>query len=695
MSENAQSPVRPEDLNDLRFLGGVQLTPDGRQVFYDVYYVNQEKNLYQGEIWQMEVASGTARRLTGGPRRDSAPRLSSDGKRLAFLSDRSEDGKKQVFMLELDQPGEARQLTWMQGGVSGLVWSGDNRHLAVLSETPDDQTKAALWSRPESVEARHDREAREQEEKRIGGSPVVFDRLTLRADGRRSLIPGDAHTQIWLIDSTAPETPARQLTNGPFGVDQLTFSPDGQRLVFSSTRDQAQADFTCISDLWLIRPLAESSEPIKLTTSKGPANFPAWSPDGKRLAFIGHTNPRDGSFMEINRVWTLELDEHDAEGEQKCLTTGFDYHTANLLNSDMRAGGETPLAWNRDGQVYFAATQGASLRLFEVPADGSRAPQPLTDATRQVYAYSFAPEAGQVAFAAADPACPGDLFIQPLTTQSVSPRRLTDLNREWLDGKYIAMPETIHIPSQDGTVEIEGWLLKPPGFDPSKKYPLVLQIHGGPHTCYGHSFYHEFQILAGQGSVVLYTNPRGSIGYGYEFAAAIYNDWGHHDYDDVMAAVDYVIDQGYIDPARMGVTGGSYGGYMTNWIITHTDRFKAALTQRAVTNLVSMYTLSDIGYTFIESEFEGDIWSNPRIWERSPLAHANKARTPTLMLHSEADFRCPIEQAEEFFIALKKSGCETELVRTPGEDHNLSRSGSPDHRIGRLRRIANWFEQKL
>lgn len=698
MSDTSRLRVKPEDLNELRFLGEVQLSPDGTQVYYDVFYVNQEKNIYQGEIWQTDTATGKAHQLTsGGSRRDSGPRLSPDGKKLAFLSDRPEDHKKQVFLLEVDRPGEARQLTAFQNGISGLVWSSDSRHLAILAETPDDSAKAALSSRPESNEARRERETREQEEKRIGGNPVTYDRFKVRADGRRSLVPGDAHTQIWLLDTTRPEAEARQLTNGAFGVGQAAFSPDGQRLVFSSTRDRAQADFTCISDLWLIQPFSDNLEMTKLTASRGPATFPAWSPDSQQIAFIGHTNPKDGSFLEIPRVWVLDITGQNVASEPRCLTADFDYMVTNLVGSDMRASSEMPLAWDSDGQIYFVATHGSSTQIFAVAAQGNRTPQAITAPGRHLYAYSMTAQAGKIAFGAADPACPGDVFIQPLVapTKDKESQRLTNLNRAWLDNRYISPAETIHLPSTDGMVEIEGWLLKPPGFDPSKKYPLLLEIHGGPHTAYGDSFYHEFQILASQGYVVLYTNPRGSVGYGYEFGAAIYNDWGHHDYDDVMAAVDYVIAQGYIDPARLGVTGGSYGGYMTNWIICHTDRFKAALTQRCVSNLVSMYTLSDIAVTFNESEFEGDIWTNPRFWERSPMAHANKARTPLLMLHSEADYRCPIEQAEEFFFALKRVGCPVELIRTPGEDHNLSRSGSPDHRLGRLRRIAGWFEKHL
>lgn len=693
-----KQPLQPEDLANLQFLGEVQLSPDARQVYYDVYYINREKNTYQGEIWQLDISQNQCRKLTGGPRRDNSPRLSNDGTKLAFLSDRGEDNKKQVYLLEPGQPGEALRLTNFQSGVLSVTWSSDNRHLAVVVETPDASEKAANWSRPETSEARKEREAREQEEKRVGGNPVTFTRVKQRADGRRTLVPNDAHNQLWLLDTAAPEAAPRQLTTGPFGVGQPAFSPDGQRLIFSSTRDQQQADFSCISDLWLVEPFGDDLTPRKLTSSKGPANGPVWSPDGKAVAFVGHTNPKDGSFLEQSRVWVLEMNVQGADGEARCLTANFDRPVANLLNTDLRVFGETPLAWTEDSRdLFFAACSEGSMQLFRVSVDGPNEPQAITNPDRHIYAYSFAAKTGQVAFASSMPLDPGDIFLQSIEVRKgkgEAPQQLTFLNREWVESHYIVEPETIRVPVEGG-IEVEGWLIKPPGFDPSKKYPLVLQVHGGPHTAYGHSFNYEFQMLAGQGQVVLYTNPRGSVGYGYDFAAAIHNDWGHHDYDDIMAALDYVIEQGYIDTDRLGVTGGSYGGYMTNWIVTHTDRFKAALTQRCVSNLMTMYTLSDISFGFVESEFEGDMWSNPRIWERSPMAHANKAKTPLLMLHSEADYRCPIEQAEEFFFALKRSGCEVELVRTPAEDHNLSRNGSPDHRIGRLGRIGNWFKKRL
>lgn len=696
-TETALKPgLQPEDLTKIKFLGEVQISPEADRVYYDVYRINRDKNIYQGEIWQLDLASRQTRRLTAGSRRDSLPRLSPDGKKLAFLSDRPEDHKKQVFVLDLSTPGEALQLTQLQSGVTNLAWSGDSRYLAVLAETPDEAEKAAGWTKPETPEARREREEREREEKRIDGNPVTFNRVKQRADGRRALILGDAHVQLWLLDTQNPETAPKQITSGPFNVATPAWSPDGRRLVFSSTRDQRLADFSSTSDLWLIEPFQDNPKPRKLTASRGPANHPAWSPDGTKLAYLGHTNPKDGSFMELNRLWVLDINAQGTPGEARCLTSNFEKPVAQFLNSDLRGGTDTAPVWSYDSQeVFFAATSDASMQLYRVAADGSAEPRSLAGEKAHIYYFSFATKEGLVAYAKSTPLNPGDVFVQSLGQGQETARQLTTLNQDWLEGYHLAEPELITARSQDDKVDLEGWLIKPPGFDPAKKYPLVLEIHGGPHTAYGYTFYFEFQMLAGQGQVVLYPNPRGSVSYDKYFQSAIYNDWGNHDYHDIMAVVDKTIEQGYVDQNRLGVTGGSYGGYMTNWIIGQTDRFKAALTQRCVSNLVTMYTLSDISFGFVESEFEGDIWTNPLIWERSPMAHANKVKTPTLMLHSESDFRCPIEQAEEFYFALKRNGCEVELVRTPNEDHNLSRNGSPDHRIGRLGRIKEWFEKRL
>ena len=397
-----KASLRPEDFNRVQFLGEVQLSPDGQHVYYDVSYIDQAKNIYRGEIWHTDLTQPTPRRLTSGPGRDSIPRLSPDGKSLAFLSDRSEGGKKQIFWLDLTGPGEARSATTFQGGVNGFVWSPDNRYLVALVETPDEADKATAFALPETSEAKQKREATEQEAKRVGGQPVKFTQAIMRADGRRTLIPADAHVQLWLIDSTGENT-ARQLTTGAFGAIQPTFSPDGRYLVFVSTRDQQQSDFTSISDLWLIEPHGDLTL-RKLTTSFGPATTPRWSPDGKKLALVGHTNPKDGSGLEQPTVWVLDIGETGQAGEPRDVMPRFDYPVANLINTDLRTFGETPLGWSADAQkLYFMASHRGSTRVFELAADGASEPVPLTSAAQHLYAYSFAPQAGSFAFAAAAP----------------------------------------------------------------------------------------------------------------------------------------------------------------------------------------------------------------------------------------------------------------------------------------------------
>jgi dipeptidyl aminopeptidase/acylaminoacyl peptidase len=692
MSETKRA-IMPTDLNDLVFLGEVQLAPDASYVYYEISYINAAKNIYQGEIYRLSLKDRKMQQLTSGLRRDSVPRLSPDGTKLAFLSDRSEDGKRQVYVQDVTAPGEARAVTGFQPGVIGFVWSGDSRYIAALVETSDDPTKAAASAAPETPEAKQEREAKEKEAARIGGNLTTFSQFKMRADGRRTLFAPDAHVQLWLVDTNAAKPNARQITNGGFNVSHPAFSPDGKSLVFSSPREQEHVDFYSITDLWLIDPFATDFTPRKLTSSAGTATNAAFSPDGCKLAFAGHRNPRDYSFLETVRVWTLDLDAPDAE--PRCLTPDFDFTAANLVNTDLRAFSEFVLQWSMDGsEIYFGATVGGSLPLYKVAADGQSQPQPLTPEGFHTFSYSFAPVTGQFVYTAYAPHDTGQIYLASVSAPGEKPVAITELNKDWWADKYLAPVENFKFPSADGQVEIEGWLVKPPDFDPAKRYPMLTMVHGGPHTAYGNSFYIEFQMMAGNGFLVLYTNPRGSIGYGHPFAR-IHNDWGGKDFEDVMSAVDYAIANYSADPERLGIGGGSYGGYMTNWAVTHTDRFKAALSERCVSNLTTMYTLSDIGGSFIESEFEGDIWTNPRIWERSPVAHANKKiATPLLLLHSEADYRCPIEQAEEMYFALKRFGSDVTLVRTPGEDHNLSRSGSPAHRVERLNRILNWFRER-
>jgi dipeptidyl aminopeptidase/acylaminoacyl peptidase len=306
---------------------------------------------------------------------------------------------------------------------------------------------------------------------------------------------------------------------------------------------------------------------------------------------------------------------------------------------------------------------------------------------------ALSPDASKFVYTKASATEPGDLFVA--SADGSNELQLTAANGSFLSEIAVSEPEQFWVDAPDGT-PIQGWILKPPGFNPDAKYPMILQIHGGPHAMYADAFMHEFQLMAARGYVVVYTNPRGSAGYGERFTRDTHLRWGETDMPDLMAALDHVLSLGYVDESRLGVTGGSYGGYMTLWVIGHTERFKAAVAQRCVSNLYSFYGTSDIGWNFIDYEFGGTAWErHEHFMKYSPISYVKDMTTPLLLVHSERDFRCPIEQAEQVFISLMRLGRKVEFVRFPDENHNLSRTGKPKHRVERLEHIMRWFDTHL
>jgi dipeptidyl aminopeptidase/acylaminoacyl peptidase len=354
----------------------------------------------------------------------------------------------------------------------------------------------------------------------------------------------------------------------------------------------------------------------------------------------------------------------------------------------MREGHGERLCWSAGGdRLYFQASGPGVAEVLSVDMEGAVSVE-VPAVRRAVYDFDVA--GGHVAACVGDPCTPGDIVL----VDAGAERTLTDSN-PWLRDCFLAEPEHHVFTAADG-LEIEGWLMTPDGFDPARRHPLVMQIHGGPHSQYGWAFFHEFQVLAGQGFLVFVTNPRGSDGYGEPYSMACARDWGGRDYEDLMTALDQLIARtGFVDESRMGVAGGSYGGYMTNWVIGHTDRFAAAVTMRSIANLVSEFGQHDI-VLWGEIEMGPRPWPDPdELWRRSPIRYVRDIRTPLLILHGEMDLRCAVSQAEELFGAMRLLGKEVEFVRFPGESHDLSRGGRPDRRVERLRRISAWFGQRL
>ena len=459
-----------------------------------------------------------------------------------------------------------------------------------------------------------------------------------------------------------------------FDVTGWDVSPDGRQLAFGANTEE-EADYTFVKHLHVV-PI-QGGAPHRVLEGAGPIGPVKWSPDGERVAFLGHDLRR--RLATNTGVWVVKPGEA-AEN----WTSNFDRSVGNALNSDSRAHGvELPLRWTPDGEALtFGATDGGSCHLYTVRHGG--AVERLTQGEMSLEGYSFSTDHGVLAYAAMTDTTLADVFLR----SDGKERRLTRFNDRLLAGLRLGRPQAFQFEASDGH-PVEGWILR----GGRGRRRGVLEIHGGPRTTYGHAFELEFHLLAAHGFHVLYTNPRGSQGYGEEFSAWIVGDYGDRDYKDLMEAVDYAADQGWVDPDRVGVTGGSYGGLMTNWIVTQTDRFAAAVTQRSISNWQSFFGTSDIGYFFGEEEMEALPWDEPaKFAEKSAINHVKNVTTPLLIIHSELDYRCPMEQAEQFYVALKRLHKEVELARFPDESHELSRSGQPRHRIERLSRILGWME---
>jgi dipeptidyl aminopeptidase/acylaminoacyl peptidase len=467
------------------------------------------------------------------------------------------------------------------------------------------------------------------------------------------------------------------------------WSPDGKEIAFCSNRsDDPDLDPDAI-DLFVIR--TGTRDIRKIETPLGPKGTPSFSPDGKWLAYHGREGR--GQWWKQTCLWVVRS---DGRGRAKNLTEPFDFNVSSWTINDM--GGSPPLmppTWSKDGKtLYFQVAHHGNTLLKSISLEGDKGSlQTVIGDDGVVGSYNFNGDQSKLAYFHADMVDPGQVWMCDMATGRL--RKLTNINENMLRRMDLGEAEEVWFRGNSDN-DLHGWLLKPPGFDESKKYPSILEIHGGPLVQYGNFFMHEFYFLAAQGYVVYFCNPRGSQGYGEEHAKAIRNNWGTADYEDLMAWTDFLVKKTYIDKERMGVTGGSYGGYMTNWIIGHTDRFKAAVTQRCVSNLISMWGSSDFNWAFQEVFGDESPWENvENYWRQSPMKYIDDAKTPTLVIHSEQDLRCATEQGEQVFVALKKLGVDTEMVRFPDEPHGLSRGGRTDRRIIRLKEILRWFDRYL
>jgi dipeptidyl aminopeptidase/acylaminoacyl peptidase len=646
----------PDDLTRIRFVSDPQLSPDGRRVAFVVTVLSVERDRYLSNIWMVPAGGGPPERFTSGPRRDTAPRWSPDGRWLAFLSER--DGQKTSQLCVMPAGGgEGIRLTELREGVATPAWSPDGSRLAFVS-------RVGGWQEPDDPEAREcSRPAR------------IIDVLKYRSNGIGFIHDRPRHLFVVAREGGPP----RQLTGGDVDDRDPAWSPDGRWLVFVSARHE-ERDVDLAADVWRIP--AEGGEPRRLTRTEGPVSAPAVSPDGRMVAYLGHPYRRDVS--RNMRVYAVPLEG----GTPRCLTEALDRHAEPV------AGGMGPLWLGDTGRILFLAEDQGDVPLYRVAASGETPAERVVGGARQVAGASVSRDGAWIAFAAADPVTPAEVHL--CRADGSEERRLTDLNGAWRATTALSRPERFRF--ERAGFSVDGWAMRPPGVAPGRRAPVLLNVHGGPAAQYGHAFFDEFQVYAGAGYAVVYTNPRGSQGYGEAFARAVVGDWGGGDFADVMAGLDEALRRfDCLDPERLGVLGGSYGGFMTSWIVGHTDRFRAACSERAVNALWSMVGTSDIGHYFQELHAGGrPPWEDLAFYlARSPLAHAARIRTPLLILHAEDDLRCPPEQAEQLFVALKRLGRPVRLVRFPGGDHDLSRTGRPRQRLERFRVILEWFGRYL
>ncbi len=677
MSE--RRPVAPEDLFQLQFVDAVALSPDGSRVLYQVRSIDPEKDGYESHLWLVPMQGGDPRRLTFGEQKDGSAAWHPDGKSIAFVSDRR-DKKAQIYRLSLEG-GEAERLTDLDGVIAGLAWSPDGSRITFTYRASDPPETGHL---PGSIAARHAVEAKAEKK---DPKPPTFrhlSRLHYKEDGQ-GFLP-KSRFQVQVLDVGSREV--KQLTSGEWDHGAAVWSPDGKWLVFPANRLPDSDYHATVCDLWLIP--STGGEPRNLTPEPGGAFAPAWSPDGKEIAYLGNDDETDAWGVKNFHVWSVS----PQGGPGRDLTPDLDRSALDLMGTDLRDFHDPGApVWSPDGStIHFLVSDEGSTHLYSVSSKGG-APRRVTSGALALLAVAASKGASDLAVIRCDHVDAGTVGRLDPATGSVTP--LARPTGKLFETLAVGQPEEFWVDMPEGH-RVQCWMLKPPGADPKAKHPMILEIHGGPRVQYGACFFHEFQMLASAGFYVLFSNPRGAQGYGEAFTRAIVLDWGGPDYEDLMKVVDEALRRyPEIDPARLGVTGGSYGGYMTNWIVGHTNRFRAAATQRSVVDLKTLLLAGDFSDDSVP-EFGDQPWRDSPDYRRmSPITYVENIRTPLLILHSHEDHRCPIEEAEQLYTSLKLLRREVEMVLFPGESHGLSRGGTPSRRVARLHFLREWFVRYL
>ncbi len=657
--------ITPEDLFRFHLVGRVAIHPERYQVVYQEQQANQKTN--EVDSWLMTVEPGEGpRRFTSGTT-DTSPAFSPDGQWLAFLSKRS--GSRQIWGMPTTG-GEARQVTHLKGGVEEFQWLPDSRRFIYI----------ALIG-PEGIESEDVPESNDPYIKFNRDVKVITERYH-KLDGTGYYDERRPHLVLQDLEGEA-----QQLTQGPMRHEGLSVSPDGQFVLTTSRYGEDYDQNGSLKHLYLV-DLKNDTPPRALTRDPLTVSQGVFSPDGRSVYFLA-SNHEDLGYDNVGLYRTDLLGQETVR-----IARDWDRPLADLSISDMPAPGSNPLRFDQHHLFVLTTTNGTT-ELARVDLESGHVDM-VTTADQVFYSYDISHDRRFAALATSTPVNPGQVVWLDLRSQTLDV--MADPNQEILQELSLATPARF-VARADGGPAVDGWVMKPVDAKLGEKVPTLLEIHGGPMMMYAQAFFFEFQWLAANGYGVVYSNPRGSQGYGRDFCLAIKDRWGHLDFEDVMAVLDTVIQEhDWIDTERLGVLGGSYGGYMTNWIVGHTDRFKAAITMRSVVDWKSMIGTGDLGWHWIRRADNAWPWSDNDQWyrEQSPITYVGHITTPLLIEHQEGDLRCPIEQGEILFTAMKYfNRAPVKFIRYPNEFHGMSRNGKPWHRVYRLNTFTEWFDQYL
>lgn len=655
-----------EDMLKIKVAGEVALSPEGDLAVYVMTSIDKKNNKYCHVLYGAEVGKEPFP-LTNGPS-DTKPKFSPDGKELAFLSNRS--GSSQIWILPVSL-GEAKQYTQIKGGVSDFIWLPEGNGFVYLASLNEQGLQKEKDPDPETnLYDKHTKEVR------------VIENLYYKMDGMGYL----SQNRPQLVYQEREQKPV-QLTQGPQFVYRLCdVDETGRKILFTSRQDD-DWDRNAWSS-YLYEYDMEKARVKSMITKDLDVQQAAYSPKGDRIALLATLSDLTGG---NTKLYTMPIEG----GEPELALPNLDKTLGNLALSDLPLRSSTPIVWGWGAKsVYLPLSEGGKVSLVKIFVDTEKI-ETIVEGNRVVYSYSLSANCKKIAFAASYMTNPSDLFY--LDTENDNPRtrerQLTELN-PWLEEYFLSTPEILKARASRKSPEVDLWVMRPKGFKAHESYPAILQIHGGPMLMYGYSFFFEFQLMANMGMGVIFSNPRGSQGYGEEFCTAIAKEWGKLDYNDLLAVRKRALRRHkWIDDNRISVAGGSYGGFMTAWIIGHTDIFKAAICSRPVIHWTSMSGTSDGNWSWYR-RFDFILpWEDEKAYrQQSPFTYVDKVKTPVLIEIQEGDLRCPIEQGQMYFSALKYlNKAPVKLVSYPNEFHGMSRNGKPWNKVHRLDQIVDWL----